>query len=83
MLKAEDENSYKGKTYFMYEWKKISAANKLDRYEYRYEQSNGGAEIIDGGHGEVLLYETSDSGRNFHGKYATVEEAQKEADSWT
>ena len=71
------------KPYFMYEWIKRTDKNGLERYTYRYEQSNGGAEIIDGGHGEVLLYETSDYGKNFHEKYDSVEEAKKEADSWT
>ena len=82
-MKSGKENSQKAKPYLKYEWKKISAAGKPDRYVHRYEQPDGGAEIIDGGEGEVLLYYTSDYGENFHGKYDSVEEAKEEADSWS
>ncbi len=76
-MKSEDDQN---KPYFMYEW--VRSDKNGERYTYRYEQSCGGAEIRVGGDGEVLLYETSDYGKNFHGKYDSVEEAKNEADSW-
>jgi hypothetical protein len=67
----------------MYEWIKRIGKDGLDRYTHRYEQPNGGAEIIVDIDGEVYLYATSDYGENLHGKYDSVEEAKEEADSWT
>lgn len=42
-----------------------------------------GAEIVDDGLGEISLYSTNDSSKCLEGKFKTIQEAKRLAESWS